>query len=512
MSISKPYFVKISMMIFLLCVLSICLASVRSVYASEDTEHVYNPADFAHKNIALLTGTIYDKTIETYMPTATPVYFNTMGDYIEALRTGKVDAIIDDEAVMKKFLLHCPDLVMLKPLIATSTYGVAIAKDNPKLLQSFNDFLTQIKTDGTYDDMIKRWSDTAEPPPMPAIDGYDDNAKDTLVMGTSGDIEVFTYMSNSEITGFDLELSKRFAAYMGMKLQVNVMDFGALIPAIVSGKIDFSAAMITITDERKNVVDFSNPYYTGGQALCVRRDEATAPLADQRTFFQKVASSFNQNILVENRWKLIVNGLGVTLLISFFAFVWATLLGLLVCFLTMSKNKILNILGRIYTVLFRGIPIVVLLMMIYYIVFAKVNVNPILVAIIGFGLNTGAYIGEILRSSIASVDKGQIEAARSMGFGKVGAFFTVTFPQAIRAALPLYKSEFVSLVKSTAVVGYIAIVDLTKAGDIIRSRTYDAFFPLIFIAVIYLLATGGLVWLFDQINALTDKRSRRIRQ
>lgn len=227
------------------------------------------------------------------------------------------------------------------------------------------------------------------------------------------------------------------------------------------------------------------------------------------TFFESIKNSFIQNLLVENRWQMVLEGLWVTIIISIFALILGTILGFGICYLSMSKRKVLNFISKIYITLLRGTPMVVLLMITFYIIFAKVDINPVLVAIIAFGLNGGAFIGEIIRTAILTVPKGQIEAARSMGFTAKGAFLSVTLPQAVKAGFPVYKSEFINMVKQTAIVGYIAIVDLTKVGDIIRSRTYDAFFPLIMVAIVYLMTIGVFIWIFNWINKATDKRLRR---
>jgi polar amino acid transport system substrate-binding protein len=224
-----------------------------------------------------------------------------------------------------------------------------------------------------------------------------------------------------------------------------------------------------------------------------------------------VKNSIYHNLIVENRYKMVFQGLKVTIIISIFSLILGTLLGFLICYMSMSKYKLLNWISKIYIGILRGTPMVVLLMIIFYIVFAKVDINPIIVAIIAFGLNSGAFIGEIIHSAVLTVDKGQIEAARGMGFSATGTFLIVTLPQAVRVALPIYKSEFINIMKQTAIVGYIAIVDLTKVGDIIRSRTYDAFFPLIAVAVVYLITIGVFILLFDIIYKRTDKRQRRVK-
>jgi polar amino acid transport system substrate-binding protein len=177
------------------------------------------------------------------------------------------------------------------------------------------------------------------------------------------------------------------------------------------------------------------------------------------------------------------------MIISVLAQLLGTVFGCLVCFVLTRKSKPVKWLGSLYCGLINGTPIVVLLMITYYIIFGSANVSNVLVAVAAFAMVMGAGIAVNLKGAIDTVDPVEIEAARSIGFSAFKAFLTVTFPQAIRRALPGYTNGFVELVKATAIVGYIAIQDLTRAGDIIRSRTYDAYFPLLFVAIIYLTVT-----------------------
>jgi polar amino acid transport system substrate-binding protein len=235
----------------------------------------------------------------------------------------------------------------------------------------------------------------------------------------------------------------------------------------------------------------------------------------QVSFFKKVSQSFYNNIILEKRYLLIINGLFITIIISIFAAVFGSLMGGLICFMRMSKNKILSLIAGLYISLLRGTPVLVLLMIIYYVVFASVNINPVVVAIIAFGLNFAAYVSEMFRTSIGSVEKGQWEAGIAGGFTRVQTFKNIIMPQALRHVLPVYKGEFISLVKMTSIVGYIAVQDLTKAGDIIRSRTFDAFFPLIMAAVIYLFIAWLLTRALDYIEVSADpkrKSSKRIQE
>lgn len=230
--------------------------------------------------------------------------------------------------------------------------------------------------------------------------------------------------------------------------------------------------------------------------------------AVKASFLQRAGESFNKTFLREQRWKLIVSGLLVTLLISVLSALFGTLIGFGLCLQLRSKNSFLHGLANAFVRIIQGIPIVVLLMVLFYIVFASAQMNGIIVAIIGFSINFGVYVSVMMRTGIEAVDKGQWEAASSLGFKRFDTFRYVIAPQALHHTLPVYKGEFISMVKITSVVGYIAIQDLTKASDIIRSRTYEAFFPLIVTALIYFILAWGLTLLLDLAEITIDPKKR----
>jgi polar amino acid transport system substrate-binding protein len=221
--------------------------------------------------------------------------------------------------------------------------------------------------------------------------------------------------------------------------------------------------------------------------------------------------SLHSTFFKEARWKLILHGLWTTVLVSVFATLLGTLLGAGVCFLRMSDHWLPRQIGRFYIAVVRGLPVLLLLMLIFYVGFARIDVNPLLVAIIAFGMNFAAYVAEMFRSGVEGVDRGQHEAGIAMGFTPVQTFFYITLPQAVRRILPVYRGEFISLVKMTSIVGYIGVQDLTKASDIIRSRTFEAFFPLVMVALIYFLVIWVLGWALDAIDRRTDPAWRRRR-
>ena len=220
-------------------------------------------------------------------------------------------------------------------------------------------------------------------------------------------------------------------------------------------------------------------------------------------------ASFYQNFIEDDRWKYITDGLFNTLRITFFAVLIGIFLGFLIAVVRSTYDKthklgVLIALCKVYLTVIRGTPVLVQLLIIYFVVFGSVKIDKTLVAVIAFGINSGAYVAEIFRSGIMSIDNGQFEAGRSLGFNYPQTMFYIVMPQAFKNVLPALGNEFIGLLKETSVAGYIAIQDLTKGADIIRSRTYSAFMPLIAAALIYLV----LVMVF---TFFVQKLERRLR-
>ncbi len=218
---------------------------------------------------------------------------------------------------------------------------------------------------------------------------------------------------------------------------------------------------------------------------------------------------FYLNFIKDDRWKYIWDGLGTTLKVTLFAVILGIVLGFLVAVVRSTyektgKLRILNFLCKIYLTVIRGTPVVVQLLIIYFVIFGSVKIDKVMVAVLAFGLNSGAYVAEIFRSGIMSIDNGQFEAGRSLGFNYAQTMFHIIMPQAFKNVLPALGNEFIVLLKETSVSGYIAMQDLTKGGDIIRSQTYDAFMPLLSVAAVYLV----MVMIFTKLVSILERRLR----
>lgn len=459
--------------------------------------------EIAAGKVGVMQGTVYDTYLAKNYPETEVLQYKSYPDLILAVQNGKVDAGFINCQVFSELQRENPFLVLLVSDVFSNPVGVGFAQDHDDLRSEFNAFLAEIMSNGVYDDWHQRWF-TDSNYAMPEIENSGANGE--VIVGIVSDKGLpFTIIQNNELVGSDIELIQRFGAYEQKTIVFSDMEFGSLIAAVSSGKVEMIVSTIMITEERKQQIDFSDPYFE--LSACVMgRGAAAAETGNSPTFFQKMSDSFYNNIILEDRYLLIVNGILTTAIISILSILLGTLLGGLVCWMRMSPGKVARGIARVYISIIRGIPVLVLLMLIFYVVFARININPVLASVIAFGLNFGAYASEMFRAAIESVDKGQAEAGVASGFTKAQAFVYIVMPQAFRRVLPVYKGEVVSLVKMTSIVGYIAVQDLTKASDIIRSRTFDAFFPLIMTAVLYFAISWLLIALLGGLERKTTRR------
>ena len=226
--------------------------------------------------------------------------------------------------------------------------------------------------------------------------------------------------------------------------------------------------------------------------------------------WQKFTEDFYFNFIEKDRWLYLVDGLKITLTVTLLAVILGIVIGLIVGVIRSTyekthKLKILNFICNLYLTVIRGTPVVVQLMIIYYVIFGSLRVDKVPVAVLAFGINSGAYVAEIFRSGIMSIDNGQFEAGRSLGLNYPQTMWYIIMPQAFKNILPALCNEFISLLKETSVAGFIALQDLTKGGDIIRSITYSATMPLLAVAAIYLI----IVIIFTQLIKCLERRLRQ---
>ena len=464
-------------------------------------------------------------------------------------------------------------------------------------------------------------------------------AGDTLTMVTEATFPPYEFLRGHKVVGIDVEISRAVAQRLGRDFRVENIEFDSVIPAVVSGKADLAASGITVTEDRKRNVDFSDPYITTGIVViypkanpykdetqlkgrkigvqsgttsetyvleklgqeperfktpaeacaalmagrcefvisdidpaknCVKGElslalsgfissesyaiaiakghpellsavnetiadikadgrlakwieeytaeadrlkdvaqSATDPSSFLGSLWVSVCDDFHLCFLKRAadgsaRGSYLIRGLGVTLEVALMAIILGLVIGFLVSIIRSSHDKYgyfpaLNLLSRIYLTVVRGTPMVVQLLITYYIILRSVD-SKVLIAILAFGINSGAYQAEIIRAGITSIDPGQMEAGRALGLSYWRTMLRIILPQAVRNVLPALGNEFIVLMKDTSIVGYIALIDLAKGGDIIRSQTYSVYLPYLTVAAIYLVMVMTFTWLLGKLE------------
>jgi polar amino acid transport system substrate-binding protein len=471
-------------------------------------------ADAAKGPIGAMLGSAHEAWVRKTYPEATLLLYNGTPDVLLAVQQGKVEVALFDELPLLGIMQQNPAIGLLGDPLFTFDVGAGFARNRAPLRAQFDAHLAELRANGTYEDMRKRWMEMGATTIPLLADAPRPNG--VLTVGVSDGNLPFAGTRNGKMSGFDIELVERFAASIGKELKLSNMEFGSLVAAVASGKVDLIISSIYITPERQQRIDFSTPYFRmdtrafGLKSKIAAYNTEGAEPSVAPTFFGSLASSIQSNLLQEKRYLLLLDGLRTTVFIALLSTIFGTLLGALVCYMRMSANRLLAHLAKGYIAVLRGTPVLVLLMLVFYVVFASVDISPVLVAVLAFGMNFAAYVAEIFRTGIEGLERGQTEAGLAMGFTPVATFVHIVLPQTVQRILPVYKGEFISMVKMTSIVGYIAVQDLTKASDIIRSRTFDAFFPLVLVAILYFLIAWVLTRALDALERRTDPRQRRL--
>lgn len=429
------------------------------------------------------TGDIYSSDYEGDKEGTTVERYNKMADAVQALKQNKIDCVIIDEQPALTVAKDNSDLKILEEEFVSEEYAICIAKGNDELTDKINSALEELKSDGTIKSIISNYiGEEKGKHPYKTPDGTKYSGK-TLVAATNATFPPYEYYENEKVTGIDIDIITAIGDRLGMKVEIADMEFDAIINSVSSGKADVGIAGLTVTKDRLKSINFSNSYAKSKQVIIVKAGKEGNKIG--------IVEKFKKNFIKDNRWKYITKGLKNTLIIAIFSAILGIILGFLVAFVRVThdrtgKIKLLNRGCKLYLTVVRGTPMMIQLLIMYYVIFKSVNVDKVLVAVLAFAVNSGAYVAEILRSGIMSVDNGQFEAGRSLGLTYKVTMMSIILPQAVKNVLPALCNEFITLLKETSICGYIGLNDLTRGGDIIRSNTFDAFMPLILVAIIYL--------------------------
>ena len=464
--------------------------------------------ELAGARFAYVNGSVYNLRVQERLEGTSEDFYPSLAECVAAVEAGKADAAVQLSYCCRLAVNRRPGTVALLPEpIAEVSEGFFFPKGSP-LTARFDELIARFGADGTLATLEEKWVAADESAKdLPKQDW--DAPNGTLRFATSCVIEPFSYAGEGgQPKGYDVELALLIARELGYHLEVFSIPMDSIFSAVASGKADFGGTL-TETPERASVCDFSDTVMPTTISVIVRAEGSAAGDAG---ILGGISDSLRKTFIEENRWQLILSGLGVTILISVCAGILGTLLGYATVLARRSGKRWAFKLVDGYQALMGGVPLVVVLMVLYYVVFGSVDIAGEIVAIIAFTLAFGASAGSTMWTAVDGIDVIQEETGLALGYTRQEVFKKIIFPQARQQFTPQLMGQFVSLVKDTAIVGYIAVQDLTRAGDLIRARTMDAFFPLISTAVIYFLFCRLLAYALSRVSARLDatKRPRKI--
>ncbi len=471
--------------------------------ANTETDSLNN---FENATLGVTIGSIFDGYSRALYPDTEVVYYNNFSDLFQSLKQGKVDGFLYDKpgfsAVARtddnlQYTVVPEYMVDIGFCFQKNEYGEQLAAEMSALQ-------AELWEDGTMDALIEKWYGEKEPTQTLERPDFGENAKPFIVAFDSSH-KPFTYMLNGQLAGLEVEVIYKFCLKYGYEPEILDVPFASGMAGLSSEKFDVASAYITA--ERQKSVNFADPYMSAQVVMITyEQEDALSPIRNLR-------KSFKKTVLDENRWKSILSGFYTTLLISFFAVLIGAAFGFLFFLLSISRKgwlaKPAKALSAISAFIVRGTPSLVLLMIIYYVVFANRDISGTTVAVIGFSMTFGSFVYTNLKVISSGVDQGQVEAAYALGYGYMHTFFKIVLPQTMYIFLPVCREEILNLIKLTSVVGYVAVNDLTKVADIIRSSTFDAFFPLIIATVFYFVLTWAAIALMHAVARRIDPKIRR---
>lgn len=455
------------------------------------------------KLFAEAVDSVYNQTVIRTIKDAKHSYYSSLSDQVGALVTGKADAIALDAPTAGYVLAQNQNVGIVPEPLEATTFNLGLQKGS-KLMGPVNGAIATLRENGTLAAMEAKWFGSDESVKVLPELTYP-GASGTLRVSHDTNMPPMAYLgADGTAVGFDLELMLQIGKVLDYKVEFVPADFSGVVPMLQSGRVDMAVGALSSSEERQEILDFSDPYYECNIYLVVREMGV-----EPQGLWESIVSGFTINFLNNDRWLLILDGLKVTLLISLCSGVLGLVLGFFVCAMRRSRYPLVRIPAAILVQIVQGTPILVFLMILYYLVFTSVNISATAVATIAFAIYFAVTAGEAMSSGLDTVEVGQFEASTAIGFSKFQRFWQISFPQAARYFIPQLTSGSIALVQSTSVVGFIAVQDLTKVGDIIRGATMDAYFPLITTALIYFLISNLLTLLLRRVEIYFDPKRRK---
>lgn len=468
----------------------------------EPSHVIESEEDIVGLKVGVVTGSCYDMDLSS-RDDVTVCRFNTEVDQAHAISCGIVDVGLHDECVFSPKMLKEEGLKIAFKGKEEYPAAFGFRKDDPGLQSQFNAFLEKAFAAGTIDSLCVVWLENGGVYPDPLKVYPNKGSGKPIYVGTAGAIAPISYRIGNDWFGLESEIAYLFGEYADRPIVYKSLAPASVMMSLETGDIDMMMGCVFVTEERTKRFLFSTPYHYYHSAYFVRDDSAKQSGV---SFWQQLREDIHQNLIEEERWRFITDGLLETIKITILSILLGSILGVGICLMSGSRRKWVKKTASIYGAIMQGIPMLVLLLIMFYVVFGDSSLGASFIAIVAFGLNFASGAGGVFRTSLDSVSRGQTEAGLALGFTKLQTFRNIVLPQAVRKGLPLYKGQCIALLKGTSIVGYIAVHDLTRASDLIRSRTFDAFLPLLAVTILYFL----LAWLLGWLLNLIFNRSRKI--
>ena len=483
----------------LFCLLMLCGCSTIQETVFHKDEQITNSKQLEGKTIGIITGSIYEDYIKNNFKNSKIVYVNSRPELILALKANKIDSFLTDGYIAELFASSDDELYLLNENFEEINNAFCFSKRALDLRDEFNAYLANCKENGYLDYLEEKWVTNFSGKTRVEVPVFYGD-RGTIEVLTSSDAMPMSFIADNSYQGYEIELFYSFCTYAGYVPNISNGNFDSIITGIVSNKYDVSFTGVTVTEERKKSVDFSDPVYTGYSKIVVLNHENSNSIIaggsnNKISFIDSFVDKFNKMFIEEERWLLLLHGIRITFEITIASLFIGTFLGFIIYLICRKSNPILRKIFDRLSFIINRIPTILILMFLFYIVFSTSSIAGEYVSIIGFSLIETLSVYSMLNNGIDAIDKGQTDAALALGYSDTKTLFKFVLPQALKIIMPSYKSDVVSLIKSTSIVGYITVEDLTRVSDIIRSRTYEAFFPLFVSAIVYF----ALAWLLSLI-------------
>lgn len=472
-------------------------------------------SQLAGKRVGVLPFTFAAAQLDEKLPEALPFYASQERDLFYLLSTEKIDAFVISEPRAREFLPNYPQFTAIPEYITRTDYAFIFPAGRKELSEAFSRQVRAMKKNGMLKAIQHKWiSPSNVQANLP--EGEPDAPNGVLRMGIMIGREPFSYLRDEKLAGYELETARRAAAAMGYGVEFVRLTSEELEQALMDGKVSFAASEITPRLTSSGKLVYSEPHYNGGLIAVVPDKAKVRPvhmdLIPQVKFFLKEqAFSLHRSLWKDNHMRQVLGGFKRTLILAVSAVFFGTLLGIPLCMLRQSKNKRISVPADIVCALLYNIPILILLMGLYYVVFRRFGFSPMSAAVAIFILRFMASSCRLYMTTLDHIGGVQIDAARALCLRKFTFFRKIILPQAAAYLAKPFREEIIRLIELTTVVGYISVWDLTKVVDWIRGRTYESFFPIAFATLLYFILSMSLIAVISLLSKKLEPSVRKRR-